>query len=378
MKKLFHNPEFYFPKLIADIKGFAIFMMDEDGIIASWNIGCELMKGYKPEEAIGQNYEIFFPDFLRENKSPEKELEEAYKNGRYETENWRIKKNGELFWAYAVLTKVMDDDGNFVGYAKITQDQSEKKKFQDELQKKNADLQNIKCELEKSGEITNQDLNEFIYTASHNLRNPISNMEGLLSAIAENACYKDKELVPLFSLMEESLDKLKKTILELTEINKIQKSIPDDVQDVSLKDLIEEVKSSIRSLIVSSKAKIELDITTCPVIRFSIKNLRSIFYNLLSNSIKYGSPARTPEILIRTTALNGHYIIIVKDNGLGIKKENQEKVFTMFKRFNDNVEGTGIGLYIVKRIVDNAGGKIEIESTLGEGTTFKVILNQIR
>ena len=374
MKKISPNPEFYFPHAISAIKGFAIYMMNEDGVIASWNIGCELMKGYSSEEAIGQNYEIFFPDFLRENNSPQKELDKAYKDGRYETENWRIRKNGELFWACIILTKVIDDDGNFIGYAKITQDQSERKKFENELYKKNEDLQSIKVELETSGEIVKQDLNGFIYTASHDLRNPISNMEGLLSAIAENTCYKDKELVPLFSMMEESLDKLKKTILELTEISKIQKSIPDDVQDVSLKELIEEIKSSIRNLIVTSNAKIELDITNCPVIKFSIKNLRSIIYNLLSNSIKYCSSERTPEILIKAIILNGYYILSVKDNGLGIKKENQGKVFTMFKRFNDDVEGTGIGLYIVKRILDNQGGKIEIESTLGEGTTFKVYL----
>ncbi len=389
-KPLSKYPEFYFQKLISDVRGFAIFMIDPDGIIISWNIGCELMKGYKDEEAIGQNYEILFPDFLRENKSPQKELDIAYKNGRYETENWRRRKSGELFWACVLLTKVIDDDGNFIGYAKIAQDQSEKKKFEDELKKRNEDLQKIKVELEKSEEnliatnaevliqknerliIMNQDLDGFIYMASHDLRTPISNMEGLLSAIAENTCYKDKELNPLFSMMEESLEKLKKTIHDLTEISKVQKSIPEDIQNVSLKELIEEVELSIRGLIITSKAKIEIDITTCPVINFSIKNLRSIIYNLLSNSIKYCSPERTPEILIKATILNGHYILSFKDNGIGIKKINQEKVFTMFKRFNDDVEGTGIGLYIVKRIVDNAGGKIEVESELGKGTTFKV------
>ena len=156
--------ESYFPDIVAGIKGFAIFMIDIDGIIQTWNIGCELMKGYKAEEAIGQHFRILFPDFLRDKHLPEEELQLAKETGRYETENRRGKKNGELFWAFVVLTKITDDKGNFVGYVKITQDQTDKKRYFDQLNSKIEDIRNINLKLSNlNNELTkaNSSLEEF-------------------------------------------------------------------------------------------------------------------------------------------------------------------------------------------------------------------------
>jgi signal transduction histidine kinase len=173
-------------------------------------------------------------------------------------------------------------------------------------------------------------------------------------------------------MMVKSVEKLKKTIQELLEIGKIQKSVQDEDQENTLKDLIEEVTFSLKDLIVNYKANIEIDVDNCSDIKFSPKNLRSIHYNLISNSIKYSSLERNLEILIKTTMSDKYCVLIVKDNGLGIKKENQDKIFNKYKRLHDHVEGTGLGLYMVKRIVENAGGKIEVESELGKGSTFKI------
>ena len=390
-----HNKitESYFPKVISDLIGFAIFMIDQYGIIISWNIGCEKMKGYKAEEVIGKHFELLFPNFLKDLKLHQEELDKAKIVGRYETENWRKKKDGSLFWAKIVLTKVINEEGEFIGYAKITQDESMKKNFENEIQNKNQDLQKIKEQLEKAQEIIissnkdilikknanlvkiNQDLDGFIYTASHDLRHPIANMEGLMDAISETSFYNDEQLNQLLSMMEQSIEKLKKTIDELTEISKIQNSIDEDFQDIDLKDLIEEVSLSLKHLSNNRKVNVEIDIARCPIIKFQLKNLRSIFYNLLSNAIAYSAFNRKCEILIETFIEDGNYIIIIKDNGLGIKKENQEMIFSMFKRFHDHVEGSGIGLYMVKRIVDNAGGKIKVESEIGKGSSFTVSLN---
>ena len=119
--------ESYFPDAVAEVKGFAIFMLDTNGVIQTWNIGCEIMKGYKAEEAIGQNFEILFPDYLRNQNLHEKERQLAKETGRYESENWRRKKNGELFWAFVVLTRVLDEEGSHIGFIKVTQDQTDKK-----------------------------------------------------------------------------------------------------------------------------------------------------------------------------------------------------------------------------------------------------------
>jgi len=384
------KPEDFFPKVLSDLKGFAIFMVDKDGTILSWNKGCEQIKGYKPEDAIGNNYSMLFPDFLCEKGRPKEELEISYTKGRYEAENWRRKKNGDLFWAHVVLTKVVDDGGDFIGFVKITQDYTVRKNYEDKLitqqkylKKVNEELVKAKEELvaansevliQKNEELTkiNQDLDLFVYTASHDLRSPISNMEGLMRVISEHKAYKEEGLKPLIDMLGESVEKLKKTIQELTEIGKIQSSVQDEDQDNILKELIDEVTFSLKDLISNSKAKIDIDVDSCSDIKFSTKNLRSILYNLISNSIKYASPERAPGIFIKT-ALSGDYcVLIVQDNGLGIKKENIDKIFTKYKRLHDHVEGTGLGLYMVKRIVDNAGGKIEVESEVGVGTTFRI------
>ena len=275
-------------------------------------------------------------------------------------------------WYQMIIKPYVRQLDNRIDGAVITfNDVTALKKAQEELIANNAQVL-----LQKNTELTriNRDLDGFIYTASHDLKSPIANLEGLLNELGINDCYKDDTLRPLFEMMRISIDKLKKTIMELTEISKIQKSIAEDIRDVVLTDLIEEVKFSLRDLIDDSKAKIEVDVSACPVIKFSIKNLRSILYNLISNGIKYQAPDRAPEVFVKTVPQDGYCVLIVTDNGLGIKKTNQQHVFSMFRRFHDHVEGTGIGLYMVKRIVDNAGGKIELESDLGKGSTFKVFL----
>jgi PAS domain S-box-containing protein len=367
-------PESYFSDNISNLKGFAIFKMDQEGIITSWNKGCELMKGYTSEEAIGQHFEILLPDFLREKNIAQKELDQVFTSGRYEGEAWRRKKNGELFWAYVVLTKVVDEDGELQGYIKITQDHTERKKLEHELRKNKADLEITNLKLEKVNQIIERDLDGFIYTAAHDLSTPIMNMEGLLSLMIRHDCYQDKNMKRLTDMLSASVKKLRKTIYDLLEISKIQRSAREDIEEIKFKEIIDECILKIKDLVENSRAKIEIDINNCPVINFSKTNVSLIIYNLLNNSLKYRSPERVPEILIKTSKTDGWYLIMVKDNGIGIKKENQGKVFHMFKRFHENVEGTGIGLYMVKRIVDEVGGKIEVDSELGKGSTFTVYL----
>jgi signal transduction histidine kinase len=106
---------------------------------------------------------------------------------------------------------------------------------------------------------------------------------------------------------------------------------------------------------------------------YAKKNLRSILYNLITNGIKYRSPERVPEIQVQTFQENGYTVLCVQDNGLGLSPTQQSKLFNMFKRLHTHVEGSGIGLYIIKRIIENSGGKIGVESELGRGTTFKVL-----
>jgi PAS domain S-box-containing protein len=219
---------------------------------------------------------------------------------------------------------------------------------------------------------TNKDLDNFIYTASHDLRAPISNIEGLIFALKDENTYNDEKTKMLIDLMCESVEKFKNTIADLTEISKIQKSEDYHEEIISFENILSETNITIQDLILTTNTKINVDFSACPQISFSRKNLRSIFYNLISNAIKYRSSERDPEIYLTTEKNSKFCILKVSDNGMGIAEEKINRIFTMFKRLHDHVEGSGIGLYIVKRIMDNADGKIEVSSELNKGTEFKL------
>ncbi|WP_207433842.1 sensor histidine kinase [Sabulibacter ruber] len=231
---------------------------------------------------------------------------------------------------------------------------------------------------ERTKELTrvNRDLDNFVYTASHDLRAPIHNIEGLMAALQDTLqedTINREEVAPILEMINNSVDRFKATLQDLTEIAKVQYEAAGK-NVVRFDELLTDVKVHIKDLIESAHATITADFSQAPEIFFSRKNLRSVLYNLVSNSIKYRSPERAPEILVTTTKVDSYTLLSVQDNGLGLKNEDKEKVFGMFQRVHLHVEGTGVGMAIVKRIVENCDGKIEFESELGQGTVFQVYL----
>ncbi|MCC9165405.1 CHASE domain-containing protein [Pontibacter harenae] len=236
----------------------------------------------------------------------------------------------------------------------------------EELSQTNQELQRI-----------NDDLDSFVYTASHDLKSPIANMEGLITLLRDILQGKlEGEDSQVLDMVGNSINKLKLTVADLAEITKVQKELQESIEPLSFQSLLQDVEADISSLIEEADAIIETDFQV-DNITYARKNLRSIIYNLVSNAIKYRDPTRQPLVQLSTCQQDGYIVLEVQDNGLGIKKEQQHKLFNMFKRLHSHVEGTGIGLYIVKRIIENNGGRIEVESELGKGTTFKVRFKQV-
>lgn len=240
----------------------------------------------------------------------------------------------------------------------------------EELSNKNEELRIKNEELLK----INSDLDNFVYTASHDLKSPISNIEGLINTLSDELKSSDNnEYDYLIDMINISINKFKTTIKDLTEITKIQKDMGEDISQISIEELIDEVKYDIRHLLDQEGVDFKTDLKLLHV-RFSRKNLRSILYNLISNAIKYRSGERKPVVHVSSEKLKDYVLIKVRDNGLGLELQQKDKIFRMFKRMHTHVEGTGIGLYIVKRIIENSGGKIEVESEIGKGTEFRVFL----
>lgn len=255
------------------------------------------------------------------------------------------------------------ENGRTKGFYAMISDISPLKHAQMQLMKKNQEL--LK---------TNSELDSFVYTASHDLKSPIVNLEGITRAIERTLAYKLTERErTLFSMMEESIIKLNNTISSLSEAAGAAKVQNQKLQPVSIPKIVEEVKYDIRNLIEQSKATFIEDYKE-PEILFMKAHIKSILYNLISNSVKYRDPSRAVVVKISSFVEQDCFILCVQDNGLGLTKTQQAKLFTMFKRIHKHVEGSGIGLYIVKRIVENAGGKIEVESHPNEGSMFKIFI----
>ncbi len=221
---------------------------------------------------------------------------------------------------------------------------------------------------------TNNDLDNFIYTASHDLKSPVSNLEGLITLLKlQLKLHPDDTLKKLITMSDESIQKMKETISGLTEIIKVQKNIDNENENVNLKEIINNVKIDLRDHIIEANPEIEEDIKVKHIM-FARNNVRSIFHNLISNSLKYKSPERYLKIKVSTYHEGDYVVLSVQDNGLGIAEKHQSKLFTMFRRLHTHVEGTGIGLYIIKRIVENNKGKVVLESAQDKGSNFKIYI----
>jgi light-regulated signal transduction histidine kinase (bacteriophytochrome) len=221
---------------------------------------------------------------------------------------------------------------------------------------------------------SNADLENFIYAASHDLRSPISNLEGLVTILKNELGGKiQNSELSLIQMINTSISRFKQTIFDLTELTTFQKRAEEYIEPVNLTEIVDDVQINIQNKIVESKAEISTDFKVQEII-FARKNLSSLILNLLSNAIKYRSPKRPLKIEISSRKKGKYTILEVSDNGLGFLPEQKDKLFLMFKRLHTHVDGTGVGLYIVKKIVDNSGGKIEVDSLLDQGSKFKIFI----
>ena len=278
---------------------------------------------------------------------------------------YRLRRfDGMYRWHLNKVVPIKNENGNIICWAGTATDIHDQKMIQEELTEKNLLLKKI-----------NQELDNFIYTASHDLKAPILNIEGLIIAILDRVNknrYKIDDIITGLTLINNAVGKFKNSILELTNIAKIQKDFTNTFDKINIGEFINEVCMEIDYLIAGSNTIINFHNPGNVSIKFSRVNLKSIFFNLISNAIKYRHDSRTPVIDIYVEKHKEFTLIRIKDNGLGIKKKDIPHLFAMSSRFHDHVEGSGIGLYLVKKILDNTDGNIVVESTLGVGSVFNL------
>ncbi|MEO6231005.1 MAG: PAS domain S-box protein [Ferruginibacter sp.] len=369
--------------MVEEVEEYAILYLNREGKIENWNKGAEKIKGYKADEIIGNNFSIFYTEEDRKNNLPRVLLDKALVNGRAVQEGWRVKKGGEPFWASVVITAVHNEAKEVIGFSKVTHDLTEKKEADDRLKANALQLEQKNTELENM----NTELQSFAYISSHDLQEPLRKIQTFSSQIIEKESQnlsdfgKDK-----FQRMHNAAKRMQKLIEDLLSYSRTSNA-EKTFEKVNLKKIVDEVKEDLKEELQVKHAQIESDdMCTINIIPFQF---RQLIYNLVSNSLKFSVAERPPHILIQSSMLlntklthknhvkEGDYChISISDNGIGFEPQYSEKIFEVFQRLHNQSQfkGTGIGLAIVKKIVDNHHGIVTAKGELNKGATFDIYI----
>ena len=210
-------------------------------------------------------------------------------------------------------------------------------------------------------------------TISHDIKNPLTNLVLAIELFKDVTPNDEKEFKNLLKIVDSALMKMHKLIKELTEVRKEEYKYKTEAELLNFEHILEDVRLTLNDNIIAANAIIVKEINISEI-SFSRRKLRSIIYNLVNNAIKFKSPEQQLKIVVTTKKDKDYIVISVKDNGVGIDKSKFEAIFSKYYRLENDIEGTGIGLYLVKEIVNQAGGKISVESQLGKGSEFKIYL----
>jgi PAS domain S-box-containing protein len=222
---------------------------------------------------------------------------------------------------------------------------------------------------------TNTDLSTFVYMASHDLKAPITNIEGLVLALREGlppAVQQDELVAHLLGLLDVTAHRFVATIGQLTDLSRLQRAYDEPAELLALMPVVDGVLADLAPVIAEAGAAVQVQVPAELRVSFAPASLRSIVYNLLSNAVKYRSPQRPAQVWVRAERQLTGVVLTVRDNGLGLTDSQQQRLFHVFQRLHTHVEGSGVGLYMIKRLIENAGASIAVTSTVDVGTTFTV------
>lgn len=369
--------------MVEEVQDYAILYLNHEGTVENWNLGAEKIKGYKADEIIGKNFSVFYTDLDRSSNLPQKLLHLAIEKGKATQEGWRVRKDGNPFWASVVITAIHNKKKQVIGFSKVTHDLTEKKKADDKLKLNALELEQKNAELEKM----NQELQSFAYISSHDLQEPLRKIQTFVSQInekeAENLSDNGKDKFLRIQNAAKRMQTLINDLLSYSRAN-IQERV---FEKTNLSEIIEDVKEDLKEELELKNATIlthnNVELNIIPF------QFRQLLYNLISNSIKFSKTDVAPRIEITSTIAKGETFqnsalfddkmychIVLSDNGIGFEQQYSSKIFEVFQRLHGKIEytGTGIGLAIVKKIVQNHNGIITATGELNEGATFDIYI----
>jgi len=349
--------------LVESVQDYAIFMLDADGYVISWNPGAQKIKGYAAEEIIGRHFSTFYPPEDVAQGKPAAELVAAAADGSVEDEGWRVRKDGTMFWANVVITAVYKNENGvrtLCGYAKVTRDMTERKRLRDL-------------------EAASQHMNEFLATLAHELRNPLAPVTNALSVMM---------LEPLVSptlrqcrdLIDRQIAHLTRLVDDLLDAGRITTGkISLRLAPVDLREVVSRSVEMIRPHVALRQQRVDVQAPEASVIvNGDMARLVQVVQNVLNNASKFSEHGGRIAV---TVAEEKHTFAVlrVSDNGCGIEPEALESIFDLFVQADHRLErtesGLGIGLTLCRWLVQMHGGAISASSDgPGCGSTFTVRL----
>lgn len=388
-----------FRLLVQSVKDYAIFMLDPEGNVATWNDAAAHINGYTAEEIIGRHFSAFYPEEDLKARKPERELEIATATGKYEEEGWRLRKDGTRFWASVAITAIIGKSGRLKGFAKVTRDLTERRASQnraiedarrvasEEVARRAAEdreraLSGLVARLKSQArelETANHAKAEFLASMSHELRTPLNAIGGyvdlLLMGVRGEITEDQRQDLERVRRSQQHLLGIITDILNFSRVEAGQ--LTYDIAEVPIREVVDTVSQMI--LPQATAKELVLDIAECPPDLFALADrakVEQILLNLLSNAVKFTLPGGTVGLACR--AAGDRATLSVRDTGRGIPDDQLDKIFDPFVQVGRSLtsaqEGTGLGLAISRDLARAMGGDISVTSTLGEGSAFTLAL----
>jgi PAS domain S-box-containing protein len=341
---------------VREFRDYAMFMIDPDGMLISWNAGVEKLLGYSEKEWIGQDASIIFTPPDQAVDVCRAEMGIARENGSATDIRWHRRKDGTEFFANGFMNVVRDDTGALIGYAKVLSDETARKNLQDSLMESNTTLE------------------QFAYVATHDLQEPLRTMSAYAQLLSRKYSGKlDADADQFLAFIIQAANRMSSLVEGL--LRYARTAIEEQrFSSVSLDEDLEAALTNLAQTIAESGGSISHD--PMPTVVVDQGQMVSVFQNLIGNALKYRQPGRPPEVHVSAERKDAEWVISVRDNGIGFDPRYAATIFTPFKRLHGKEEyaGTGVGLAICKRIVEAHGGRIWAESKPGEGSTFHFTL----
>ena len=350
-------------RLVVDsIRDYAIFMVDETGRVATWNTGARLTKGYSASEIIGKHIETFYTLEDRERGLPRQLLAEAADNGRVESEGWRVRRDGTLFWADVIITALRDSEGRLIGFAKVTRDLTERMRAEQERLR----LTRVEAAARMK--------DEFLSIASHELKTPLTALKLQLDSLRQQLDVLDPKVAKKVERAAQGADRLNNLVESLLDISRIETGhLTLNPERTDLGEMLARLVESLG--LTASKAGCSLTFKSsgpCVGVWDQVR-LEQVTSNLIANAIKYAAGQPIEVSLFRD---GDDAIIAVSDQGPGVADDALGKLFERFERAVPirHYGGLGLGLYISREIASAHGGTITAENLSSGGARFTVRL----